>query len=217
MTIGVFDSGKGGEIVAKRLRRFFPKTEFVVVNDHQHLPYGDKTPAEITRLTDRAIQPLIQRRDIKIIIIACNTATAVAIAYLRAKYPERSFIGFEPAIKPAASGTRAKKIIVLATPATLQSAKYLALKKRFAKNVTVIEPDCSTWAAKIENGEFREEDLLPVLDLARREQVDKIVLGCTHYLDIENDLRRKLPPTIAVIEPIAAIARRLDDIMRGMC
>jgi glutamate racemase len=213
--IGVFDTGKGGEIVAKRLREFFPEHEFLVINDCEHLPYGSKTPNEITQLTDAAIQPLI-KQGIKIIIIACNTATAVAIAYLRAKYPDRNFIGFEPAVKPAAKGVKVKKIIVLATPVTLRSAKYLALKKRFASDVEVIEPDCSTWASKIENNEFETTDLAPIIEIAQRENVDKIVLGCTHYLAIEDDLRAILPSKIVVVEPIAAIARRLDSIIHSL-
>ncbi|MCL2451777.1 aspartate/glutamate racemase family protein [Candidatus Saccharibacteria bacterium] len=216
MTIGIFDSGKGGEIVAKQLRYFFPERQFsfLVVNDQLHLPYGDKTPGEIARLADAAMQPLLEQA--RIIIVACNTVTAVAISYLRAKYPDHSFIGFEPAIKPAANDTKAKKIMVLATPTTLKSAKYLALKKRYADGIKVIEPDCSTWALKIENDESMAADLAAVVELAQRENVDEIVLGCTHYLAIEKDLRANLPSNIAIVEPIAAIARRLTDVIRDL-
>jgi glutamate racemase len=213
MKIGIFDSGKGGEIVAEMLRKTFPDDEFLVVNDRAHLPYGDKTADEIVALTEAAIQPLIGAAEI--IIIACNTATAVAIAHLRAKYPDQKFIGFEPAVKPAANDTRAKKIMVLATPATLQSAKYLALKKRFATGVVVIEPDCSTWAGRIENDEFSDDDLRPVIELARRERVDEIVLGCTHYLALQRDLWRALPHVI-IQQPIDGIARRLKN-LRNLC
>ncbi|MCL2280621.1 aspartate/glutamate racemase family protein [Candidatus Saccharibacteria bacterium] len=216
MIIGVFDSGKGGKIVAERLRKIFPEHQFLVVDDHKHLPYGNKTAKEITELTSAAIQPLLTQA--KIIIIACNTATAAAIDYLREKYPKHQFIGFEPAIKPAVSETKAAKIMVLATPATLKSTKYLTLKKRFAADVTVVEPDCSTWAEKIENDKFDEIiDLAPVINAARCEKVDEVVLGCTHYLAIENDLRKKLSPNIKIIEPIAAVARRLDEIIHGLC
>ena len=215
MQIGVFDSGMGGKIVAERLQKIFPEHQFLVINDREHLPYGNKTADEIIRLTNKAIQPLLKQT--KIIIIACNTATAVAIASLRRKYPEHEFIGFEPAVKPAASDTKARKIMVLATPATLKSTKYLTLKERFAGGVTVIEPDCSTWALKIENGEFSAADLDPIVELARNEKIDAIVLGCTHYLGVENDLRKKLPPNIEVVEPVAAVARRLDQIIHELC
>jgi glutamate racemase len=208
MKIGVFDSGKGGEIVAERLKKIFPHDEFIIVNDREHLPYGDKTNEEITRLTDAAIRPLLN--ETKIIIIACNTATAAAIATLRTRYPDTHFIGFEPAIKPAANDTKARKIMVLATPVTLKSAKYLTLKKRVAADVKVIEPDCSNWAVKIEKDEFSEADLTPIIDLAETEAVDEIVLGCTHYLAVDHILRAKLPAKVKIVEPIAAVARRLN-------
>jgi glutamate racemase len=215
MKIGVFDSGMGGEIVAKRLKKFFPHDEFLCVNDRAHLPYGNKTEREITELTIAAIQPLLAAT--KIIVVACNTATAAAIATLRAKYPNTQFIGFEPAIKPAANDTNVGKIIMLATPATLNSAKYLSLKRRFAHNVRVFEPDCSDWATKIENGEFSGADFAPVIKLSQRENVDEIVLGCTHYLAIEDGLRAKLPSNITIIEPIAAVAKRLAWVRRELC
>ena len=214
MLVGVFDSGKGGQIVAERLQKFFPQHEFLVVNDRENLPYGDKTTAEILRLTDAAIQPLLTQT--KIIIIACNTVTAVAIDDLRAKYPDHKFIGFEPAIKPAVSDSKVEKIMVLATPATLRSNKYQNLKQRVASGVTVIEPDCSTWASKIENGQFSNQDLEPIVALANEEQVDEIVLGCTHYLDVEQELRNTLPPTVKIVEPVAAVARRLEAVINEL-
>lgn len=213
MKIGVFDSGKGGEIVAEKLRKHFPEHEFLVVNDRAHLPYGDKPRAEIRALTDAAIQPLLAPT--KIIVIACNTATTAAIDWLRAKYPQHEFIGFEPAVKPAAQQSRTGKIMVLATPATLQSAEYLRLKKRFARELTVVEPDCAIWAEKIENGEFSDADLAPVVDLAQRENVDEIVLGCTHYLAAEEKLRQKLP-NVEIVEPVAAVARQLAEIIHEL-
>lgn len=209
MKIGVFDSGRGGEIVADRLQKLFPQDDFIVVGDQANLPYGDKTQSEIIRLTDAAIQPLI--KSCPIIIIACNTATAMAIDFLRAKYPNKKFIGFEPAVKPAAGSSKSGKIIVLATPATLKSTRYLSLKKRFADDTKVIEPDCGNWADKIERGEFTEDDLDPVIELARQEKVDEIVLGCTHYLAIEKTLRDELPK-IEIVEPVAAVARRLTTL-----
>ncbi len=210
MKIGVFDTGKGGEIVAEKLRPLFPEYEFITVNDRAHMPYGNKTAEEILELTDEAIQPLLSACDI--IIIACNTATALAIEDLRVKYPNKKFIGFEPAIKPAANDTNAKKVMVLATPATLNSAKYLALKKRFAPDTTVIEPDCSPWAQKIENDEFTDEDLTPVIELAITENIDNLVLGCTHYLALKEKLQRALP-NVKIQEPVDGVARRLKEII----
>jgi glutamate racemase len=103
--------------------------------------------------------------------------------------------------------------MVLATPVTLKSDKYLTLKKRVATDIKVVEPDCSNWATKIEKGEFSEADLTPIIDLAETEVVDEVVLGCTHYLDIDHILRAKLSTKIKIVEPIAAVARRLNFIM----
>ena len=210
MKVGVFDSGLGGEIVAEQLAKFFPDVEFITAHDRAHLPYGNKTVHEIIRLTDRAIQQLLPI--CQIIVIACNTATAAAISTLRVRYPDVHFIGFEPAIKPAAHDTKHAKIMVLATDSTLHSNKYVMLKQRWAKNSQVIEPDCSTWAEKIEQGTFSKNDLMPIIDQATTEGVDEIVLGCTHYLAIENDIKQALPK-VKIQSPINSVARRLKEIM----
>lgn len=210
MKIGVFDSGLGGEIVAERLREIFPNEEFTVLNDRQNLPYGGRTREEIISLTDAAIQPLINK--VKIILIACNTATAAAIGTLRSRYPEISFIGFEPAIKPAGESTQINKIMVLATPFTLNSKKYLSLKERYATGIEVIEPDCSDWARKIEYGKFTHKDLEIIVREVDKNEVDEIVLGCTHYIAVEDKLRHSLPD-VNVKTPIIGVANRLKEIM----
>ena len=212
MKIGIFDSGKGGEFVAIKFREMFPEHEFLVVNDREHMPYGDRKTEEICELTNTAIQPLLNKT--KIIIIACNTATTAAIEFLREKYPSHKFIGFEPAVKPAAQNSRTGNIMILATPATLKSAKHLALKNNFAKNVKVLEPETTaTWAEKIENDAFREEDLTAVVELARQYNVDEIVLGCTHYLAVEQALREKLP-AVEIVESVTAVGRMLEKYLR---
>lgn len=210
MKVGVFDSGLGGEIVADRLKKHFPHVEFVVISDRAHLPYGNKTTEEIINLANNAVQPLLS--SCPIIIVACNTATAAAIETLKMRYPNTEFIGFEPAIKPAAREDRSGVIMVLATVSTLHSSKYRALKQHWADEILVIEPDCSTWAEKIEQGNFSKSDLMPIINQAIASGVDEIVLGCTHYLAIENDLKSALP-MVAVQTPIDGVAHRLKEIM----
>lgn len=210
MKVGVFDSGLGGDIVADKLAEIFPNVEFITVDDRANLPYGNKNTDEIIALTDRAIQKLLPM--CRIIVIACNTATAAAIETLRAHYPEVYFIGFEPAVRPAVRDTSFGKIMVLATKSTLNSNKYLTLKQRWAKNNQVIEPDCSDWAEKIEQGNFSEYDLTPIIDQAKAERIEEIVLGCTHYLAIEDDIKRALP-SVKIQAPITGVARRLKEIM----
>lgn len=210
MKVGVFDSGLGGEIVVSRLKEIFPEVEFIAVNDRQNLPYGSKTTEQIIRFTDNKIQSLLE--DCKIIIIACNTATAAAVDFLRAKYPDVDFIGFEPAIKPAFKSSPSGKVMVLATPSTLKSEKYSRLKNTHADLSKIIEPDCSDWAEKIDSGEFGEKQLDPIVKTAKNEKVKNIVLGCTHYL-AEEDAIKKTLPEIKIETPIAGVANRLKEIM----
>lgn len=123
MLIGVFDSGLGGHFVAARLRNLMPDHEFTVVDDHDHVPYGDRVEREIVRLTETALQPLLKKT--KVIVIACNTATAVAIDYLRDKYPGHQFVGFEPMIKPLSTMTKRGAILATKNPnATRHSSNY---------------------------------------------------------------------------------------------
>lgn len=210
MKIGVFDSGRGGVFVTERLQKLNPNDEFIIVNDHKNVPYGDKTREEIVKLTEMAIKPLL--RETKIIIIACNTATAYAITYLRAKFPNHKFIGFEPMIKPAVLATETGKIAVLATPATLKSSRYLELKTEWAGNFEVFEPNCETWAKKIENNEFIEKDLIELVELVQRNNIDQVILACTHYLGVEKVLQENLPETVQILQPIMAINKRLNEL-----
>jgi len=206
MKIGVFDTGKGGEIVAKRLADIFPEHEFITADDRNNAPYGSKVPAQIRQLVAAAIKPLLPAQ---IIVVACNTATTIAINHLRAIYPKHEFIGFEPALKPALRFTATGNIMVLATPATLASRRYQQLKNRLAEGKKVIEPDCSPWAWKIENNKFQTSDLMPIIELATAKHVDQIVLGCTHYLALQETLQKLLPDT-KIQEPTVAVAHQIN-------
>lgn len=204
MLIGVFDSGQGGHIVAARLRSTLPEHEFEVVDDHDHVPYGDRSDREIIRLTETALKPLLANTNI--IVIACNTATAVAIDYLRDKYPRHQFIGFEPMVKPLSTMTRHG--VILATAATLRSERYLSLKKIYDPSSAIIEPDTTDWATDIENGRagaIRYEEL----DQLVKNGAEVIALSCTHYLMLEDSLRKRYQGTAAIIEPTAAVADRV--------
>ena len=207
MLIGVFDSGQGGHLVAARLRTLMPEHEFTVVDDHEHVPYGDRVNREIVRLTETALKPLLARTNI--IVIACNTVTAVAIDYLRDKYPHHAFIGFEPMVKPLA--TMAKKGAILATPATLRSERYQALKQLY-HSVNISEPDTTSWATDIENGR-KEAIRYDELDQMVIHGVDMIALSCTHYLELEDYLRKRYDGLATIIEPSTAVADRLRNVI----
>lgn len=205
MKLGIFDTGKGGEIVAERLKAYFPDASFTVVNDRKNLPYGQRTPAEIYQLTTQAIQPLIGTCDA--IVIACNTATAAAIEQLRLDYPGKLFVGYEPMIKTAAEMTKTGHIVVLATAATAASGRYQNLITQFAEGIIIDAPDTTNWAALIETD---SEHTIDIREVAKSvaSGADVIVLACTHYLAMEQTFQN-LFPTTKVIEPTAAVARRI--------
>lgn len=210
MNIGVFDSGIGGEAVANSLRNYFPEAKITVVNDRENLPYGDKTSHQIRLLTDAAIQPLLGS---DVIVIACNSATTAAIEFLRGKYTNQKFIGIEPMIKPALNLTKTRIIGACATPATLGSNSYRMLKDKYARNYQVVEPDCSNWAQMIENNDLNNSEVITVLDEMIANQVDVIVLGCTHYHWIKELIVEYVGPDIQVLEPSEAIGRRVSSLL----
>lgn len=212
MKIGVFDSGIGGEAVADRLRLLFPDIKILSVNDSKNVPYGIKPSSQIISLTDMAIQPLLKAK-CDAIVIACNTATTNAISYLRTTYPSVHFVGIEPMLKPASKMTRSGVITVLATPSTLTSHRYIKLKHQWAERMTVIEPDCSSWAALIEHGESKRIDVHAVVGSALRWNTDVIVLGCTHYHWIKHEIQRAAGPRVHVLEPSDAIGARLSSLL----
>lgn len=213
MKLGVFDSGIGGEAVAAALQQTFPDAEIMTVNDHDHIPYGSKAPDEIIRLTDVAIQPLLDIR-CDIIVIACNTATAIALPTLREKYKNQLFIGIEPMIKTAATLTKSKIVAVCATPATLASERYHHLKTTYGASLTFIEPDCSDWAYMIENNQINHDHIQQIVTTASNQGADVIVLGCTHYHWIKDVITEMANNKATVIEPSEAIGRRVKQLLK---
>lgn len=206
MRLGVFDSGIGGEAIAQALEAVFPDADITTVNDRTHVPYGDKSPDEVRVLTEAAIQPILGS---DIIVIACNTATTLALPYLREKYPQQTFIGIEPMLKPAATHTQTGVICVCATPATLASKRYHELKVKFTANRTIIEPNCSQWAAMIEQNTINEQIIRDTISPALELNADVIVLGCTHYHWIKELVQSIAGSHTIVLEPSEAIARRV--------
>lgn len=212
MKLGVFDSGIGGEAIADSLQGYFPAAELTVVNDKAHLPYGDKTPAKVIALTDAAIQPLLSV-DCDIIILACNTATALAIEPLRIKYPQQKFIGIEPMLKPATRLTKTGTIAVCATPATLHSARYRQLRTTNANNLTVIEPNCRSWARMIEDNTLNHAEITLTINELCERGADVIVLGCTHYHWIKDLITKIAADRAIILEPSEAIGRRVEALL----
>jgi len=212
MRIGIFDSGIGGKAVAETISKLIPYATIVSIDDCKNMPYGNCKPDEIIKLTKNAIQPLINS-NCDAIIIACNTATTVAISSLRLDYPDINFIGIEPMIKPASMMTKTKCIAVCATKSTLKSRRYISLKNDWAKNIKILEPDCSNWAQLIENGKSNEIDIDSVIKSLIENNVDVIVLGCTHFHWVKQRVIDTAGPNVKVLEPSDAIASRIKSIL----
>lgn len=211
MKIGVFDSGIGGEAIAKVLASEFQQASLTVVNDKANVPYGDRSPREVRSLTEAAIMPLLGS---DVIVIACNTATSLAIEHLRTTYPDQLFIGIEPMIRPAAANTKTNTIAVCATPATLASERYKKLIQKYGAHLEIIEPDCSTWAYLIENNLINKSHIETVITDVCQRGADQIVLGCTHYHWIKQLIESVAGQDVAIIEPSQAIVGRVKSLLK---
>jgi len=218
LRIGVFDSGLGGLTVVKALSQVIQNTQIFYVADTKHAPYGEKTPKQILQYSLDLTQYLLDTHQIDILIIACNTATSAAIKVLRERYPSLIIIGTEPGIKPAMEHTVTGKIGILATPATLRGDKYQSLANALAsqKDVTLFEQACPGLVEQIEKGEISTEETKLLLEQwvlpMKENDVDTIVLGCTHYPLVGETISEIMLCDVKLIDTGAAIARRVLDL-----
>lgn len=210
-TIGVFDSGIGGLSVARAIEKARPDDRIIYVNDKAHVPYGDKSPEQLLGFVVPILQGLVDQ-GCEVIVIACNTVTTTLITELRQRLSV-PLIGIEPMVKPAAEATRTGVIAVCATPATLKSKRYAWLKQTYAHDVTVLEPDCATWAYMIEHNQINEQLIAQHIESLCIEGADQIVLGCTHYHWIEGVVTRLAADRAAVLQPEQAIVNRLQAVL----
>lgn len=212
MKIGVFDSGIGGLSVARAIEKALPDHEIIFMNDQQNVPYGSKTLAEIRMFSWPIFQALVDR-GCDIIVIACNTVSTLLADELRAEFPV-SFIALEPMVKPAAALTKTGIIAVCATPRTLSSDRYAQLKAEFAQGIKVIEPDCSDWSFMIEHSQVDDRIISERITGALKEGADVIVLGCTHYHWIEEEIKQITAGRAVVLQPEPAIIKRLQTLIQ---
>lgn len=209
--VGIFDSGVGGVTFAKHLKKIHPNLKIKVVRDTKNMPYGNKSPRAIEKLTEFSIQPILSA---DVIVLACNTATAYAIDYLRSKYPNVKFVGFEPALKTARSYTKTDAIAVLATPATLKSSRYKSLKQAYGEGLTIYEPNVSTLAAQIEHQNVSWPKLTALLQNLVNQHVDSFVLGCTHYHLVAKQMQQIVGNKAKIIAPTDAVIRQIDKTLK---
>ena len=215
MKVGIFDSGLGGLTVVSSIQKIFKGAQLFYIADTAYAPYGEKTPEEILNRCDNITTYLLQNHGIEALIVACNTATSAAIKHLREKFPFLIVIGTEPGIKPAILNTKSLNIGVLATPRTLKGDKYQLLVNELSvtKQVKLYEQACIGLVEQIEKGEIDTKEtfdmLLKWLSPMKNENVDTIVLGCTHYPLVENIIKKIMGNDITLIETGDAIANRL--------
>lgn len=209
--VGVFDSGVGGIGTLAALRRELPQERFLFYGDTANAPYGTKSREEVMVCVSRIMDHLLHN-DVKAVVIACNTATAVAAAELRARYT-LPIIGIEPALKPAHEIRREGSILVLATPMTLKLEKFRALYERYGEGAIPLPCPGLMELVERETAEEARRYLLALFAPYDLTQVDAIVLGCTHYVFLRPILAEILPPNVSVLDGNEGTARQLRRVL----
>jgi glutamate racemase len=209
--VGVFDSGVGGLSVLRSLRHEVPHEHFLYVADSACAPYGDRAaPFVVERAL--TITDFLVQKGAKAVVVACNTATAVAVESLRARFAI-PIVAIEPAVKPAASRTRSRVVGVLATTGTLASPNMGKLLANYGSDVEFVIQPCPGLADQVEKGELASEDTRALVTRYLRPMVDKgadiVVLGCTHYPFLRPLIQQIAGPAVDVIDPATAVAREL--------
>jgi glutamate racemase len=214
--IGVFDSGAGGLSVLRAMRALMPEEAVLYFGDQGHVPYGPRSMEQIQNFSE-GITKFLLDHDSKLIVVACNTASAAALTLLRGRFPSVSFVGMEPAVKPAAETTKTGRVGVLATPATFQGALYASVVERFGAGVELFQHTCPGLVSQIEKGELDtaathailEDALHPMLE----KNIDTVVLGCTHYPFVIPLIERIVGEGVRVIDPAPAVVKQAKRLL----
>jgi glutamate racemase len=225
--IGVFDSGIGGLSVLLALQKELPHERFVYLADNAHAPYGEKSEAFIRARTHAIADYLLEQHHIKALVVACNTATAAAIHELRARHPALPLVGLEPALKPALALSHTRHIAVMATRGTVASDKFARLLASVQSEAHFEVQACNGLALAIEHSTLPDQAVAAQAQIAHLLKtyteamghfgaapgdIDTLVLGCTHYVFVEKDLRQLLGPHVQLVstgEPVARQTQRL--------
>ncbi|MCB9436572.1 MAG: glutamate racemase [Anaerolineales bacterium] len=217
--IGVFDSGIGGLSVLREIHRLLPHEDVVYYADQANVPYGEKTLMQVRQLVEQVVRYLLDQYKVKMVVVACNTASAAALHYLRETFPDMAFVGMEPAIKPAAQYTQTGHIGVLATRATFQGELFASLLDRFAKDTEVHPLACPDFVMLAERGgPYTQDDqrlvhnqLAPLLAAG----IDQLVLGCTHFPFLTSLIQEAVGPDVTIVDPSEAVARQVWRVLEA--
>lgn len=215
--IGIFDSGVGGISVLREAVKGLPDEDFIYYGDSKNAPYGEKSVEEIQQLVFSVTEKLMERQ-VKAIVVACNTATSAAIDKLREKYKNMPVIGIEPALKPAIKLKRDGKIIVMATPVTLKENKFMNLMKKYEEVADIVPVPCPGLAEIIEEGHFDgpivNDYIETKLSTYKKHKIAAVVLGCTHYPFVKDEISKIINDDIPIIDgsegTIKQLKRKLE-------
>ncbi len=216
--IGVFDSGVGGLSVWREIVHLLPGESMLYLADQAHVPYGARSPREVAALTHAAVAWLLDQ-GAKLIVIACNTASAAALTSLRQQWPDVPIVGMEPAIKPASQATKTGQVAVLATPGTLRASRFSNLVERFANGVQVYTLMGTGLVEMVERHELSgpaverklQKVMIPIQDVA----VDYLVLGCTHFPFLRESIQKVVGENVVLVDPAPAVARQTRRVLQN--
>jgi glutamate racemase len=216
--IGIFDSGVGGLSVLGAIKQQLPYEDILYLADQNHVPYGSRSIENVRRFSV-GITHFLLGEGAKVIVVACNTASAAALIHLRETFPKIPFIGMEPAVKPAAESTHSGVVGVLATPATFHGELYASVVERFANGIDIVQDTCPGLVTQIENGEIASPETRKILEGALHPMiekgVDRIVMGCTHYPFVIPLIQEIVGPEVEVIDPAPAVARQTRRVLKS--
>lgn len=210
LPIGVFDSGVGGISVLRELVALMPNENYIYLGDSAHAPYGTKSLEEVVRLTC-ADADYLYRQGVKALVVACNTATSAGIKVLRERYTKIPVVGIEPALKPAVHCKTHPRVLVMATPMTLREKKFLSLMKQFDTEADILPLPCPGLMEFVERGELEGEALDQYLSglFAPFQQIDAVVLGCTHYPFVKSSIQKAVGKNVILFDGGAGTAREV--------
>lgn len=216
--IGFLDSGLGGLTVLKEALKIMPNENYIYYGDSKNAPYGTKSVEEIKMLTFKAVEFLLEK-GVKGIVVACNTATSAAVAELRIKYPKLPLVGIEPAIKPAVENNHGGAIIMMATPMTVKQKKFNVLLDKYRDRAEIIPMPCDGLMEFVESGILEGEKLNSYLEdklgQYKSQSIDSVVLGCTHYPFVKEEIKKVIGENIDLIDggygTVKEIQRRLSE------
>lgn len=210
--IGVFDSGVGGISVLQELIRIMPNENYIYLGDSKHAPYGTKPLEVVRQLTIANAQTLLEQ-GAKGLVVACNTATSAAVRLMRGMYPDLPIVGIEPALKPAALQKEHPRVLVMATPMTVQQEKFRQLMARYEDKAEIYPLPCPGLMEFIEAGDLESERLhdflVELLAPFRDKKLDSIVLGCTHYPFARKMIRKIVGESVTIFDGGEGTAREM--------